>query len=257
MESEERHIFVSIPSYKDPASLKTVRDCLEKARSSRRVHIFVFEQNDREPSCTSLLSLASERGATLHVDSIQAIDAQGPCFARANIERAMLAFWESQTWYNDARDPVVLMIDAHTLFASEWDVALLEEMELIPSHGVLSHYPKSYCNTARPRWNHDTRRTLMQIKRKNEDGIYLFEYKLDLAQTRGLVWSKGLAAGCLAFRASVMYEVPFLRSVPYLFLGEEMCTWMRLYCAGYDVFTPTKDIVQTTFVRSGRPSFSA
>ena len=60
----------------------------------------------------------------------------------------------------------------------------------------------------------------------------------------------------MAMRASVMYEVPYLREVPYLFIGEEMCMWMRLFCAGYDVYTPRKDIIQTTFARSGRANFS-
>ena len=257
MEGRVRHIFVSIPSYKDPASLKTVRNCLSHAAQPGLVHIFVCEQNDREPSCASLASLAAETGATLSVDAVPASVAQGPCYARARIECAMLAFWEQQPWYNDAPDPIVFMIDAHTLFANGWDDVLRQEMQALPANGVLSHYPKSYLGTARPCWNPDPRRTLMQIKRRNGDGIYLFEYKLDSRGTEGLVLSKGLAAGCLAFHASVMYEVPYLQHVPYLFIGEEMCTWMRLFCAGYDVFTPSRDIIQTTFVRSGRPSFSA
>jgi hypothetical protein len=77
----------------------------------------------------------------------------------------------------------------------------------------------------------------MDIRRKNEHGIYLFFYSL--SDAKGPLLSKGLAAGCLAFRIPVLYEVPYIRDVPYLFLGEEMVMWYRLYRAGYDVYTPS------------------
>ncbi len=192
---------------------------------------------------------------SLYVDTLRASVAQGPCFARAYIERMMLDAWEGDR-DEGVHVPIVFLIDAHTLFAGQWDVVLEEEMDALPPNGVLSHYPKNWQQGSPPKWNKDPRRTWMQIKRRNEHGIYLFEYALDNSHTYDLVLSKGLAAGCLAMRASVMYEVPYLREVPYLFIGEEMCMWMRLFCAGYDVYTPKRDIVQTTFVRSGRANFS-
>ena len=223
--------------------MRTVRDCLERAATPSRVHIFVCEQNDDEPSCLVHLDYARSLGAALTVDSLPSREAQGPCYARARLERMMLRYWETSANYNTV-EPFVFMIDAHTLFAPRWDELLEQDMRALPSNAVLSHYPKSYVRTSLgAQWNRDERRTLMAVRRKNSDGIYLFSYVLDDSRTRTPLLSKGLAAGCLVMRASVLYEVPYLKRVPYLFLGEEMCMWMRLFCAGYDVFTPSQDIV--------------
>ena len=125
--------------------------------------------------------MAASSQVSLYVDTLKAHVAQGPCFARAHIEQMMLDAWHGDPKYNDEPVPIVFMIDAHTLFASQWDIKLEEEMDVLPPNGILSHYPKNWQQGRPPSWNKDSRRTWMQIKRVNEHGIYLFEYALDNA----------------------------------------------------------------------------
>ena len=61
----------------------------------------------------------------------------------------------------------------------------------------------------------------------------------------------------LVLPVAVLYEVPYLEQVPYLFIGEETLMWCRYFQAGYDLYNPKVDIVQTTFSRQGRGNFHA
>ena len=61
----------------------------------------------------------------------------------------------------------------------------------------------------------------------------------------------------LLLPVQILYEVPYLEHVPYLFIGEETMMWCRYLEAGYIAYNPSKDIVQTTFSRQGRANFHA
>lgn len=87
----------------------------------------------------------------------------------------------------------------------------------------------------------------MELNGTDPNGLLLFKSVAEPVRAHaGLtqhVLSKGLGACFLVVPLGVLYEVPYLRDVPYLFIGEEMTTWCRLFMAGYDVITPTQDIV--------------
>jgi hypothetical protein len=249
---------VSIPSFKDPSVVQTVVSCLERAVKPERVAIVVCEQNDDEPSAATLVEWAESLGAFLFVETIPHTEAQGPCYARARIEAHIKRLVGAKTIGCDW----VVMIDAHTLFAPRWDERLERQVAMLPANGVLSCYPRSYMRTAEgPVWNEDSRRVLMELNGTDPNGLLLFKSVAEPVLARAssrpddLVLSKGLGACFLVVRLGVLYEVPYLKNVPYLFIGEEMATWCRLFMAGYDVFTPAQEIVQTTFRREGRANF--
>lgn len=150
------------------------------------------------------------------------------------------------------------MVDAHTLFAPRWDELLRAEFARHPPNAVLTCYPKSFARRGRgePLWTHDPRPVALALNRWNELGVPMFKYVFCKRPIEEPTLSQGLGACMLAVRAGALYEVPYARDVPFLFIGEETFMWFRYLEAGYDVYVPWRDIVQTTFDRRGRGNFS-
>lgn len=150
------------------------------------------------------------------------------------------------------------MIDAHTLFAPGWDNLILEEMARLPKRSILSCYPRNFSYPVahvKPTWTYANRPVYMESNGLDPNGMFLFKYVLHSHPFDEPVLSKGLGACMLVLPVSVIYEAPYLNNVPFLFIGEETCMWAKYFEAGYDVYNPTKDIVQTTFVRKHRANF--
>ena len=97
----------------------------------------------------------------------------------------------------------------------------------------------------------------MDLNGFEENGLFLFKYAFSAEKPQDLIVSKGLGACMLLLPISIIYEVPYLERVPYLFIGEETLMWCRYFEAGYVAYNPSKDIVQTTFSRQGRANFHA
>lgn len=77
----------------------------------------------------------------------------------------------------------------------------------------------------------------MDMNGFEENGIYLFKYAFlphsyndeEIMKGQNFIASKGLGACMLLFRIQVIYEVPYLEHVPYLFIGEETLMWCRYF----------------------------
>lgn len=80
-------MIVSIPSFRDPNVIWTVRNCIERATFKDTLVIVVCEQNKDEPSCQDLIEWADSLGVLLIVETIHWTEAQGPCWARRRIEK--------------------------------------------------------------------------------------------------------------------------------------------------------------------------
>jgi Glycosyltransferase (GlcNAc) len=247
-------MIVSIPSYRDESVLWTVEECITKASRPSDLSIVVLEQNSTERSCSSLASLAESYGARLFVETIHESLAQGPCFARHRIERRIQSLLES----GSVRGDLVFMIDAHTLFASGWDTMIRDELSLLPPRSILSCYPRNFSypvKHVKPSWTFAKKPVYMESNGLDPNGMFLFKYVLHSSPLPEPVLSKGLGACMLVLPVSILYEAPYLKDVPFLFIGEETCMWAKYFEAGYTVYNPTRDIVQTTFVRKHRANF--
>ena len=64
-----------------------------------------------------------------------------------------------------------------------------------------------------------------------------------------------VAAGFLFAPASFLHEVPFDPFLPYIFMGEEISMSARLWTAGYDIFSPTVNVLNHYYVRRHYPKF--
>jgi hypothetical protein len=61
---------------------------------------------------------------------------------------------------------------------------------------------------------------------------------------------------CFSFsKSNILHDAPYDPYTPYLFFGEEMDVWARMYTNGWYLYAPTEPICFTSFDRSYRPTF--
>jgi hypothetical protein len=64
-----------------------------------------------------------------------------------------------------------------------------------------------------------------------------------------------VAAGFLFAPALFLHEVPFDPLLPWIFMGEEISMSARLWTSGYDIFSPTVNVLNHYYVRRHYPKF--
>jgi [Skp1-protein]-hydroxyproline N-acetylglucosaminyltransferase len=64
-----------------------------------------------------------------------------------------------------------------------------------------------------------------------------------------------VAAGFFFAEASFLHEVPFDPFLPWIFMGEEISMSARLWTSGYDIFSPTINVLNHYYVRRHYPKF--
>jgi hypothetical protein len=64
-----------------------------------------------------------------------------------------------------------------------------------------------------------------------------------------------LAAGFFFVSGTFLHDVPFDPFVPWVFMGEEISLSLRLWTSGYDIFSPTKNVLAHYYIRKHKPKF--
>jgi hypothetical protein len=64
-----------------------------------------------------------------------------------------------------------------------------------------------------------------------------------------------VAAGFFFGPAQFLHEVPFDPFLPWIFMGEEISMSARLWTSGYDIFSPTINVLNHYYVRRHYPKF--
>ena len=64
-----------------------------------------------------------------------------------------------------------------------------------------------------------------------------------------------VAAGFFFAEGSFLKDVPFDPFLPWIFMGEEISMSARLWTAGYDIFSPTTNVLNHYYVRRHYPKF--
>jgi hypothetical protein len=64
-----------------------------------------------------------------------------------------------------------------------------------------------------------------------------------------------VAAGFFFAEGDFLHEVPFDPLLPWIFMGEEISMSARLWTAGYDIFSPTTNVLNHYYVRRHYPKF--
>jgi Glycosyltransferase (GlcNAc) len=150
--SQDKSIFVQIPSYRDPQLLPTLKDMIENSASPSLLRIVVCWQHGAEQDTETfkangfdLVHSTSEEATTVHFFRkhgaiIELIDmdyvhSEGCGWARNLAQRR----YRGED-YN-------LQIDSHHRFSSGWDVKMKELLERLRFHSpkpLLTGYPPSF-----------------------------------------------------------------------------------------------------------------
>jgi hypothetical protein len=237
-------IFLSVASYRDPQCPLTVLDAITKASNPEKLVIVICQQNDLEDiECIT----TKTRGATIKYIKISNTQAKGPCWARFCINQ----MWDGEEYY--------LQIDSHTRFVESWDIKCIEELKQAQSIKgdslvCLSNYVSTFnINTSEIEIN--PLRGPMYVESIDQtDGFYRYNSKYSTLMIQPQE-SKGWS-GCFAFGpAQMLIDAPYDPYTPFLFFGEEMDIFARLYTRGWIMYVPHIPICFTIFDRSYRKTF--
>jgi hypothetical protein len=176
-------------------------------------------------------------------------EARGAGYARAKA----MELYSGQEYF--------LQIDSHTRFAPGWDSISIDQLNRaknISGHSrvLLSYFPAPY----EPERNggmflvknnpkiksYPTRQRILLNKRKQWTAER-FEFESKTKESPEL--SQTVLGGFMFSDASIINEVPYDPEIS--FFGEEVCFAMRAWTRGWDIYSPSKNIVYHFYSRGG------
>lgn len=233
-------IFVQIASYRDRECQWTVKDLFAKARHPERIFVGICWQTfpDLDHDCFEV----ETRPDQVRVLHFHARDTKGVGWARQQAQ----SLWQGEEY--------ILQIDSHTRFIRNWDVESLEMLAACDSPWpVLTVYPAGYFppNTVRRRKGPH----LQCIKRFRDGGMFAPAAR---PVPPGIPIDRPFAtaacgAGFIFGPSRMVTDVPIDPEI--FFGGEETNIAVRLWTHGFDLFSPTRDLVFHYYRReeSARP----
>lgn len=220
-------IFVSVASYCDPLLAFTLRGAVAAAADPARLHFGVVDQALADAPAVA----HPGGGARLTCLRLDALQARGPCWARA----LAMTLADGEDWY--------LQIDSHMLFEAGWDERLVQQALALgaPRRRVaLSTYPDAFrFEGGAPVAPAHAGGVLAQVVKAGtgfaaDHPVLTFEARR-VAGTEPVA-AFHLGAGCLFAPGALVQEAPY---DPWLYFhGEEQALALRLYTRGWDLFHP-------------------
>lgn len=243
------HIFVSIASYRDDVCSTTLTSLYKMAQHPNRITVGICQQNKRDDTdCVenSLTNDISSYKKNVRIIRIPEYEAKGPTWARYLCS----TLWGGEEYY--------LQIDSHTKFVKNWDTKCINMVNIIKKMGlskkpVISHYPKDYDS-----FNSHTEENKYDVPRMcksffNERGMLSF-MGAEILPTSNIPYNVPyLASGMFFCESYFLDELPYDPNLPYLFVGEEILHSIRFYTFGWDIFTPTENVVFHEYTRATKP----
>lgn len=245
LETYSETIFVSIPSYRDPECFNTIKSLWTKATQPHKIYVGVCQQNSDEDDDVG--SQVQEMFPSLYENNffilrLDAGEATGPCLAREMIENFL---YDNQDF--------VLMIDSHTTFREDWDTRLIHEWNMAQDpNAIITTYPNQYGSGGE--WV-SRGPTFLKARKWGfvKFPVYIQgRYKEPPSKP---VPSIVMAAGFCFMPRKVIEKAPYVTNVPFSFIGEETVMAIKYFTNGFNLYSPTDDIVETSFDRTARPNF--
>ena len=236
-------IFISIASYRDPELQWTIKSAIENANNPDNLYFGVVHQGvDSE-----LFDIQEIKNISL--TKMHPKEARGAGYARAKA----MELYSGQEYF--------LQIDSHTRFVPGWDLICIDQLNRaknISGHSrvLLSYFPAPYepernggmyLITNNPKVkSYPTRQKILLNKRKQWTAER-FEFDSELKENPEL--SETVLGGFMFSDASIIQEVPYDPEIS--FFGEEVCFAMRSWTRGWDIYSPSKNIVYHFYSRGG------
>ena len=283
-------IFVSIASYRDAQLLATIASLLAMCAEPQKLTVVICEQVHPDdppldlhsvlPSSSSFSfssfsfssfsasgldaysnTMARERDRDRDRDrdressdeglrvvrlSMDSSLARGPTWARYLIQQ----YWTGEQFY--------LQLDSHMRFVQNWDSQLRSDLRMLPPKSCLTNYPPRYdvvTDEVDSLGRGPMYATLIdrmdRFVRFNSDYVVTNQTNKDPKPLLSKGWS-----GCFSFSSSqILLDAPYDPYLPFLFFGEEMDIFARLYTRGWLMYVPTLPVCFTAFDRSYRPTY--
>lgn len=241
-------IFVSVASYRDDVCSNTIKSLYENAEFPQRIFVGICQQNaDEDMDCVENLNSDKIPQENIRIIRLHNTEAKGPTYARY----LCTTLWKGEDFF--------LQIDSHSLFVKSWDTKCIDMINRIKSEGlsqkpVISHYPLEDTDYTNNRY---TNRDVPRVCRAyfNDRGVINF-HEAEIIDTKDEFYRVPFSTGGMLFApSSILIEVPYDPNLPYLFAGEEVVYSLRLFTNGYDVFTPTENILYHEYTRETKPKF--
>jgi len=236
-------IFVSVASYRDDECPNTLENIFFNADHPENIYVGICQQNDMSDESQDIECKLPNAS---YINNIRMIrlkhhEAKGPTWAR----------YLCSTLYNN--ETYFFQIDSHTKLVKGWDTKCINMMKKLKSYGttqnpVLSHYPAAWDALH----NGDTGVTTICQSFFNENGMISF-LGAEHLNTTELKPSPYVAGGFLFSEGKMLKDVPFDPHLDYLFVGEEIMHSIRIWTAGYDIFTPNENIAFHEYTRKDKP----
>ena len=123
-------IFVSIASFRDKELIKTVKNCLSKAKHPENIKIGICWQYDEEENITALDHIPQVQSYKIYWKDVKG----SVCWARSIIQEKL---FNNEEYY--------FQVDSHTLFAQDWDKILIDMYKSLPTDkAIISVGPPYY-----------------------------------------------------------------------------------------------------------------
>lgn len=238
-------IFCSIASFRDKQCPMTIKDIIDKSRNPELLVICICQQNDNNEDVDCLHEYQHRNGTIVKIQRLTDREARGPCWARYLIQQE----WRGEEYF--------LQIDSHTRFEKDWDFYCKEDIKNLPEKSCLTNYVSNFnLNTGElPKVNSHRGGMFIVDKATNEEDGF---FRVNSDYVNGLdkpEVSRGWS-GCFSFSTSdILQDAGYDPYTPFLFFGEEMDIWARMFTHGWHVYAPTHPICFTNFDRSYRPTF--
>jgi hypothetical protein len=236
-------IFVSIASYRDPELQWTIKSAIANANNPDNLYFGVVHQGvDSE-----LFDIQEIKN--ISITKMHPKEARGAGYARAKA----MELYSGQEYF--------LQIDSHTRFVPGWDSISIDQLNRaknISGHSrvLLSYFPAPfepernggmYLITNNPKVKPYPTRQKISLNKRKQWTAERFEFNNKLKEDPEL--SETVLGGFMFSDGSIVSEVPYDSEIS--FFGEEICFAMRSWTRGWDIYSPSKNIVYHFYSRGG------
>jgi hypothetical protein len=236
-------IFISIASYRDPELEWTIKSAIQNSNNPDNLYFGVVHQG-----------LDSELFSFDGIKNIKIIkmhpkDARGAGYARSKA----MELYHGEEYF--------LQVDSHTRFVPGWDSIAIDQLSRaknISGHNkvILSYFPAPfepernggmYLIKNNPKIKPYPTRQKLSLNKRKQWTAERFEFDSKLKENPEL--SQTVLGGFMISDGSIVEEVPYDPEIS--FFGEEVCFAMRSWTRGWDIYSPSKNIVYHFYSRGG------
>ena len=236
-------IFISIASYRDPELQWTIKSAIENANNPDNLYFGVVHQGvDSE-----LFDIQEIKN--ISIIKMHPKEARGAGYARAKA----MELYSGQEYF--------LQVDSHTRFVPGWDAICIDQLNRaknISGHSkvILSYFPAPFepernggmfLVKNNPKIKDYPTRQKISLNKRKQWTAERFEFKDKLKENPEL--SETVLGGFMFSDGSIINEVPYDPEIS--FFGEEICFAMRSWTRGWDIYSPSKNIVYHFYSRGG------